>query len=239
MTKVRRYDNRSSLANIVRRGLLRALLPVECLVCSDEGEWLCPDCRESLPATRPITCVICAKAAEDGLCNHCRGVTKLDGAVSLFAYHHQGVQRLIKGVKFGGYTDAISFYLENFGEMIMARLEVKGAVLVPLPLSRERLQERGFNQSEVFCEQLARRYGLSVWNGLKRSRHTKAQAELGRKERLKNVKGAFRVVGGETAPKKIILVDDVITTGATLGEAARTLRKVGTEEIVALTLAHG
>lgn len=239
MTKLHHYGQGNRLAATFGRRLLGALLPIECLACGVEGEWLCRDCRQALTITRAITCVICAKAADDGLCGKCRRLTKLDGTVSLFAYRQQGVQRLVKAVKFSGYTDALNFYVEQYGELLVDRLNLKKAALVAVPLSRERLRERGFNQAALICELLARRYGLSVWPGLLRNRHTKAQAELRRLERSSNVKGAFSTTVGETAPERVILVDDVITTGATLAEAAKTLRQAGSKVIVALTLAHG
>lgn len=215
---------------------VRLLLPIECLDCGREGDWLCPVCQNDLVVSRPTICVICAKAGSDGLCTRCRTKTGLQGIVSLFPYHSQSIQRLVRAVKFGGQFDALRFFAWRYGTEIGRRLPTS-APFVPVPLSQKRLQHRGFNQAAFLAEQLAR-HNESIWLGLTRSRETAAQAELDAKSRLQNVRGAFT---SEQNPgiSCAVLVDDVVTTGATLTECARALRKAGVTEIWAVTIAHG
>ncbi len=111
-------------------------------------------------------------------------------------------------------------------------------VVVPIPLSVERLRQRGFNQAGLLSHNLAEQGQCTIWTDLIRIRTTAAQAELGLKERQRNVRGAFRV-SKRPAPKRVVLVDDVVTTGATLTQACRALKKAGTEEVWAVTIAHG
>jgi ComF family protein len=222
----------------LRHWLLDLMLPVECLNCGAEGEWICPDCRRLLKITRPETCVICAKAADKGICDRCRRIHSLDGVISLFAYDQEAVQRLVKGVKFGGALDAYRFFVDTYGRLLGERLPRElELVAVPIPISTRRYRERGFNQASVLAEALVHRLHLDTWDGLVRVRDTKAQALLNKHERKSNIRRAFAVRG--VVPEHVLLIDDVITSGATLGEAARLLKKRGAQKVWALTIAHG
>ena len=108
-----------------------------------------------------------------------------------------------------------------------------------MPLHKSRYRERGFNQSEIVAEEVSKITDLSVLkNALKRKKNTKDQTNLSPQQREENVKGAFVVTQPEMINgKKIILVDDVITTGATLNECARMLKQAGAEKILGTTIA--
>lgn len=110
-------------------------------------------------------------------------------------------------------------------------------MLIPVPLNRKRLLQRGFNQSELLAIELSRRCDVPVRADIiQRVRNTPFQAQLPLKNRLKNVSGAF-LVTGDCAGKSIVLVDDVVTSGATLGVCATALKQAGAERIYALALA--
>lgn len=218
--------------------LARLFLPIECLGCGKETDWVCADCQRELVITRPTICVICGKAGLDGLCDRCRTETGLAGVVSLLPYRYPPVQRLVRAVKFAGQFDGLLFFTEAFGRKILKRIPDDSWTLAPVPLSKERQRQRGFNQAQLLAEHLSKNSQWPIWRGLKRTRHTAAQAELSAKERAKNMRGAFIVEGG-TAPELVILVDDVITTGSTICAAARALKKAGSKTIWAVTIAHG
>lgn len=113
-------------------------------------------------------------------------------------------------------------------------------MIVPVPLHKTRLRERGFNQSLLLSKGLAKIYGLHVdYLNLKRIRATAPQINLKGKGRLKNVRGAFAAENSLAFKhKKILLIDDVHTTGATIAECGRVLKKAGAESVDALTLAR-
>ncbi|MGC9451884.1 MAG: ComF family protein [Oceanipulchritudo sp.] len=114
-----------------------------------------------------------------------------------------------------------------------------GASLVPVPLHRAKLRARGYNQAEVIAAAIAQAFpGCRIRPVLSRVRRTPSQTFLTREQRLRNMKGAFRCTeaGGMG---RVILVDDVLTTGATLNAAAAALRRAGVRNISAFTLAHG
>ena len=115
----------------------------------------------------------------------------------------------------------------------------KWDALVPVPLHPERRRKRGFNQSEEIATWLARRVGIPVMEGLRRVRPTVPQARLSRAERLRNLRGSLALAGGfDPRGKRLVICDDVFTTGATADACARILRRAGAEEIVALTVAR-
>jgi competence protein ComFC len=116
---------------------------------------------------------------------------------------------------------------------------LKSDFLIPVPLHKSRYRERGFNQSDILAEGISKVTGLSVLkNVLKRKKNTKDQTNLSREQRDENVRGAFVVTEPKMInEKKIILVDDVITTGATLSECARVLKQAGAQKILGMTIA--
>jgi len=214
----------------------RLLLPVTCLGCGEEGEWICSKCLKKLRPAEPVICVLCGKAADDGLCPKCRKSTRLDGAITLFSYQEKIMQELVKTAKYAGNFDALKFFGEKFGSTYRRLLDKDQWVFCYIPISAERLKERGFNQAE----ELARAIGgqdFPAKNLLKKIKDTPQQVKQNRKIRLKNVQGSLAVRG--IVPAQVVICDDVITTGSTLKEAAKALRKAGAKKVIALTIAHG
>ena len=122
------------------------------------------------------------------------------------------------------------------------RVFQKDALLVPIPLYKAKLNQRGYNQAAFLAKGLGEKFSLPVADMLERVRATKSQISLDRKDRIENIKGAFRLKSSKEGifqGKTIFLVDDVLTSGATLSEAARTLKRSGAGKVYGLTLAHG
>lgn len=112
-------------------------------------------------------------------------------------------------------------------------------LIIPIPLSKKRLRWRGFNQAEIIAAEFSNYFGYELNLDLKREKHTPPQATLKENERLKNIKSAFTWRGENLNGRTVILIDDVITTGATLNEAALVLKMAGAHEVCALVLAKG
>jgi ComF family protein len=118
-------------------------------------------------------------------------------------------------------------------------LEQRFDCLIPMPMHWYKRWQRGFNQAELLARPLARRYGLRFSSAMRRSRYTKSQAGLTEAQRRENLKGSFRVTRPrEIEGKRVLLVDDVFTTGATLRAAAAVLKSAGASHVAALTLAR-
>jgi len=223
-------------ANLARL-VWSAILPINCLSCGEESDWLCDDCRGDLLAQRSELC-FCGQAAENGLCDKHRQELGLDGLTTLWRYSDRGARELIHAIKYRGHTDAIGWLAATYRRKVLAGLPRGDWTVTAVPLARNRLRQRGFNQAELIGRQMtASLYDYESL--LLRRRDTQPQVKLKRSERQKNMVRAFAINPRVTVPEQVILVDDVITTGSTLAACAQALRKAGVQRIWALTIAHG
>ena len=202
------------------------LFPVSCLGCSEGGVYLCDKCIETIPRYN------------DTFVDWLDG-NQLDRVVIAADYNNKTLQYAIHSFKYK-FLEEIG---ERLGELFSGSKikEFRGYLLVPIPLHQKRLKWREFNQSQVLGETLCKKYGLKAdYNVLVRQKNITAQMKLKRRDRLKNVHGAFAIKNEQVIKgKNILLVDDVITTSATLNEAAIVLKKAGAKRVVGLVLAHG
>ena len=117
-------------------------------------------------------------------------------------------------------------------------IKIKADLIVPVPLHSYRLKFRGFNQAGILADNISERIGIDINDkSLRKIKNTKDQKLLVHSERIENVRGAYKVYGDELLGKKIILVDDVITTGATLHEARKTIEEAGGNAVLAIVIA--
>jgi ComF family protein len=219
--------------------LERWLLPAECLLCARpagaEDHLICDPCRRRW---RPVTspwCARCGQSQVDDLpCRLCaewpEGLTRARSAVWL----DEGARGAVHALKYSGWWRVTAQLARA-----MTGLEPlqKGVILVPVPLAPKRLATRGYNQAERLAAALAELTGHRVVEaGLARRRETGTQTKLTPEERRANVAGAFR--GGAVRGERVVLVDDVLTTGATLGACAAGLRAAGAVSVEAVTFAR-
>jgi ComF family protein len=216
--------------------LLFWLFPPTCLLCGaagDDRQDLCAGCRDDLPFN-PHACACCALplATDEALiCGQCQQNPKaFDRTTAVFRYQPPA-DFLIKGLKFHSRLPAGRLLGELLGETLAQRSDPLPECLIPVPLHRSRLRERGFNQALEIARPVARRLGIPLLpNGLRRIRHTFPQIELDGKRRLTNVRGAF-VVDRPIQARHVALLDDVVTTGSTVEECAKALRRAGVETV--------
>jgi competence protein ComFC len=210
--------------------------PKRCAGCGCRGSWLCAVCDGELPRFAPPWCLRCGVPSALGSCQ----CEKMSTALS--------VTRSVG--PFEGWLKNAILHCKYQGEW--ARAEpladaLAGAVadiascdaVVPVPLHPARFRQRGFNQSQLLARQLTRLSGIHIMEPLARSRHTSAQATLPAESRLSNVAGAFALTrGANVEGLSLLLIDDVITTGATLVTCAEVLLKAGAKSVSAATLAR-
>ena len=206
-----------------------------CVGCSRRSsDVLCRSCFEALPGITPPLCGRCGlpTAFEVYGCDGCRTVDlAFDGARAPLRYEGVG-KGAVHALKYGGYRPVV--------ERLMAPLmagSLEGEcfdAVVAVPLHRARLAKRGFNQAEVIGRAVAGRIVAPFLDKLRAVRGTRDQVELTATSRRQNVAGAFEARGPVAG--RVLLVDDVMTTGATLDECARVLKKSGAGEVHALTL---
>ena len=222
--------NAARTGDALRRlaGWAAALLPQVCALCGEAGRTaVCARCAAGLPRTG-AHCPSCALPASPGvLCGACRRhPPAYDRTVAPFQYSYP-VDRLIQALKYRGRLALGPFFAAAIGGAAPEGADL----LVPVPLSRRRLRERGFNQALEIARVVARQRGLRLERNLVvRRRDTRAQAALSIADRRENVEGAFQAVGGVRG-LRVAVVDDVMTTGATLAEIARVLKQAGAAQV--------
>ena len=172
-----------------------------------------------------------------GLCTVCREGSANFDAVYAFGIYEGALQKLIQVFKYGK-VETLARPLSGFLMGAIPRDETFDAIIA-MPMHWRKRRERGFNQAELLAKPVANRYGVRLSTNLRRKRYTKAQASLGDAERQSNLTDAFEVKDAhKVAGKRILLIDDVFTTGATLRAAACVLKAAGAARVSALALAR-
>jgi len=235
--------------------LIDIIYPPRCLMCrkfspydeiSSTSNYLCSDCSADLnPITNPL-CTVCgvpfsSPKGENHLCENCiRKKPYYELARAPYLYSGK-LKNAIQRFKYNSETHlntSLGGLLLNFVQKIFHKLNEY--IIIPVPLHKRKLRERGYNQSLLLAKSLSRNLDVRLdYLSFTRKRYTLNQAGLRRKERKTNVKNAFSVMDIKAVEdRKILLIDDVFTTGYTLNECARTLKKSGAAEVICITLAR-
>jgi ComF family protein len=231
----------------IGRAVVDGVLPPRCLACGEiveEPHALCSRCWGGITFFAPPWCVLCGlpfphPMGEDALCGGCaRERPAWDQARAVLRYDKNS-RRLVLGLKHGDRTHiaaAFGRWMHRNGGEVLAGADL----LVPVPLHWTRLFQRRYNQAALLAQAVRAAGGPEVaadW--LVRRRRTPMQGHLGPAARERNVRGAFAMRGRRSvAGKRVVIVDDVLTTGATVAECARVLKRAGATSVGVLTLAR-
>lgn len=218
--------------------VLDRLLPQFCAVCEIEGAVLCDACIRRIDVSGVFLCPVCNCPNAYGAV-HPACTSSLDGVVSVTHYSSIEVQQMIRLCKY--------FFIERMADVMGTmmseamrayRLFDEQAVLFPVPLSRVRYAQRGFNQSVLLARAIGDRVGIRVDESvIMRHRHAPRQVDLVEHDRAQNVSDAFLVI--KTPPKMVVLIDDVATTCSTLAACASVLKDAGVASVWGFTFARG
>jgi len=243
----------------IKNFLLDLFFPKKCLNCGKAGAYICNSCLNKIEIISNNKCPFCDRSVPDTLiCEKCREKHFLDRLIWATPYSNPLIKELIRIFKYHyikelakPLTKLLIKSLENISS-ISNISNISNIVIVPIPLHERRLKERDFNQAELLAKEMAEHYSLPLeTDALKRKRIVTPQAQIKDHETRKtNIKGIFEIDPKFTKKcldkkqnllkdKTIILVDDVITTGATLSEAAKVLKCAGAKEIWGLVVAKG
>ena len=214
--------------------LVSLIAPHECLDCQAEGSLLCSDCQ-SLVVAIPERCYKCFALSPESLtCQKCRRSSPLTSVQAATMYG--GITKdLIWRLKFHHARAAV----DPMAKLIANRLLFdESSVLVPIPTATSRVRQRGYDQAELLCRAVSRQTTLPYRMLLQRHGQSR-QVGTTKAERLEHLASAFRVPATQTvAGKHIVLIDDVLTTGATLESAARVLKRAGAKRVDAIVFAQ-
>ena len=225
--------------------------PLFCIGCKREGTLFCENCINSGFASMRsgfFCCPVCARETECGVvCGQCREKSSLDSMMSLVRYTENSlVAKLLHEFKYN-YVEAAQSSFENIFAYFFNKKEfflefgfyAEFDAIVSVPLHARRFAKRGFNQSDMFSHLLSLQFGVPVVRLLKRNVFTRPQVGLSHEDRQKNVLSAFTCSSSHLlVGKRILLVDDVFTTGSTMQECARTLKAAGAAEVHGFTFAR-
>lgn len=239
-------QNRNDIQVLPR--LLNLIYPRRCPVCDEitgtYGKLICEACASRLhPAGEPL-CKKCGKplAREEAeYCPDCaKGKHRYTRGRAAFVYDSL-MRESVGRFKYGNRREYADFYvkelLERWGDTVRSW---EADALVPIPLHPKRRRRRGFNQAELIAKGLGRKLGIPVYNRLLlRVKKTRPQKELSQQERRSNLKNAFQAVQNDVRLKKVILVDDIYTTGSTIDAAAEVLLALGAEKVYFLSICIG
>jgi len=242
-----------AILNICSVKILDYLFPKQCLNCLEFGEYLCKSC-ESSNIERNIKqyCHVCKEGIDRGPIHaagpalsaylvhpECVKQTSLDGVIVCCKYN-KTVERLIAEIKYNFYTDIVNYILPYYNHGLKElQLSLKQLVIVPIPLHKRKQKTRGFNQAELIAKRLANGQLFAYQNLLIRNKNTKTQVGMSRGDRIENLKNVFEIVAKNNLPSRVVLIDDIMTTGTTLEECSKLLKKNGVKEVFGLVFARG
>jgi ComF family protein len=218
---------------------LDLIYPPRCAVCGTGGVFLCERCSEALPRADGPRCSRCWLPLRGPECFACaQHPPHLERLRSAFRYE-AGVIHLVHAFKFGGQSSLAP----SLGALLADaydRHALETGVIVPVPLTGSRRRIRGYNQALLMANELSSRTGVPVAEALRRTGHSTTQAgSASAEERRRNVEGVFSLARGhEVAGARVLLIDDVATTGATLDACASVLLESGARAVSGLTLAR-
>ena len=226
--------------------LLNTLFPAFCVGCGKEGKYVCEKCYVFVGESALI-CPRCDESSFSGeRHSQCTTSYGLDGLANVWEY--EGIAKKVLGtIKYGGITHAVGELVQSSFQLMIADKARFGAFLqfllgsrqaityVPMFLQKEK--KRGFNQAKLIAQVVGKITGRKVLQLLTKIKDTSSQTELDKKERAENVKDSFAVLhtGGTLS---VVLVDDIWTTGATMKECCRALKRAGAKEVWGFTLSR-
>jgi len=238
------------------RGVISLLFPADCKICQHPLEpsnrsFICKNCWDKVKWLRAPYCSKCSRPLPSSstlqgisplLCPECRRSNshfKKVFAPTLYEGVMKKAIHLLKYNKKTGILWSAEEIIKNYFSYVdfpFSRFDL----IVPIPLHRRKLRERGFNQAKLIARVIAKHFQIRlITNNLRRVKVTITQTALSKKERRKNIKGAFKVKDrNKFQAKSVLLVDDVYTTGTTIKEAAKVLKKAKAKEICVFTLAR-
>ncbi len=228
----------------IKKFILETFFPIVCVWCEKEGLFLCLDCQNRIANVDKQRCIICHDPSPFGYTHsRCKTPWAPDGLVSFFDYHDKKIAKLIIDGKY----NFIPAIYEFLGLLVSNKIKQSqysnifdpSFILTPVPLYKLRKRWRGFNQSEILCLQMGTILKIKYSPVLIKVRTTKTQKNLKKADRKNNILGAFDVTNKKLVKNQnFILVDDVITTGSTILEAAHVLKRNGANKVWCLAAAR-
>lgn len=227
--------------------LLELLFPGRCPFCGSISDGICRKCREKVPCISHPFCYRCGRPLrreDEELCDDCQKHRhSFRQGRALYSYEKE-VRQAVYAVKYQNKREYLEYFSQEMAEKFQKEIRNWNTqAIIPIPMHAKARKIRGYNQAEILAEKLGERLDIPVCTkALCKVQHTANQKEMDYRQRRQNLKGAFAVNRTflnekDRLPwKRVLLVDDVCTTGSTLDEAAKTLLECGVEEVYFVTI---
>lgn len=244
MSKI--FEHKKQIVCRVGEEILSLVFPGRCPVCDEilpVGQRICESCRPFLLWAKEPVCMRCGKPVEQEnteYCEDCRHKNHLFRQGKAVFLYGGKIRKSLYRFKYHGRREYARFYAQEaaaaWGRWIISRgIEV----IVPVPMYRGKKRLRGYNQAEVFAKALGRELELPVKNLVRRTRDTVPQKDLNVKERKHNLKNAFQLQSNIVKYKKVLLVDDIYTTGSTMDAVTEVLLRAGIVDVYFICISTG
>lgn len=229
----------------ILKNLLALFYPRVCPLCErillPEEKYICADCAKKLPWVREPFCHKCGKPIANPVkekCPDCERTEHLYLQGRAIYIYEKGMRHAVDRLKFYNQRYTVSFFGASLAMGSRSFLPAWGLkCVIPVPMHPKKKAARGYDQAALLAEEFSRLTGIPCREDiLVRTKYTKASKRLGRENRRRNMRGAFSVRPGALIPEPVLLMDDIYTTGVTMDEASRALRKAGVTQIFFLTL---
>ncbi|HVT01201.1 MAG TPA: ComF family protein [Patescibacteria group bacterium] len=236
--------------------LLDVIFPKKCINCRKFGEYICQSCIAKIEYSDNYSCPVCLRPSVNGMThNGCLKRGKIDGVVSITNYNNIS-KKLIFRLKYPPFLKDLAVIISDLliegliqNESFYKFLEDNNPVIIPIPLSKNRFRERGYNHAELISYYVAQYFKLELNTKLlNRTKDTKPQYKLNKLERIKNLENAFEISeiyknsqnlsSSWRIPESVILVDDIATSFETLNKACHELKRNGVKKVLGVTFAR-
>ena len=221
----------------LKKNILDLIFPPRCLNCNHLGKFICDNCLGKIIRIKEQGCPFCHKKTNGGrLCAACRAKHELTGVVAYGYFHDPILKQIIHPYKYEGISAAGEVISLLLAQTIKSTA-INFDIITFAPVSKRRFNERGYNQAEILAKHLSEYFEKPLFRKISKIKHTPTQVGLKRKDRLRNLEGTIVVKDSDILKgRRVIIIDDVLTTGATLDECARALRQAGARQVWGVVL---
>lgn len=232
----------------MKEKIISILYPRRCPVCDNivypKGQKICTDCSSKIPFITGPRCMKCSKPVSNEVIEYCYDCSKnkhlYESGISLIE-HKGAVRKSIYSIKYKNRREYIDYYTEEIVKRFGNDIEKWNPdALIPVPMFKKKENKRGFNQADEIAKRIGRLTGIKVLDGvIKRVVNTKPQKDLSDTDRRKNLENAFIISENIVKLDKVILIDDIYTTGSTIDSCTEVLLNAGVKKVYFISLSIG